>query len=493
MNKRVIRAPYAHVAQLIYDTPLMVTPQRLRVILDALTTRMGLADMGEASLSVDDFARPRSGSDMLVAARESIDGDYDPHSRGYVVLKGGAALIQVSGTLTNRASWLDATSGLTSYERVRQALVNAMEDVHVKRVVMEVDSPGGTASGVFDLADLIYKMRGTKHITAVVNDLAASAAYAIASAANEVWATRTSLTGSIGVIATHFDYSGMTKQMGVKVTHVFAGARKADLSPYFPLSEQASGWLQNSVDLVYDMFTKSVARNRNIKVKRVIEQEAGMFTGEEGVEQGLVDSVMSIDEAVDRIISRRAPHSSVSAKQSGGAGMSMAKSQDRRGAEEEDREEEEEETKTKSKKARSKAEEEEEEEEEEPKTKKARSKKARSKAEEEDREEEEEEEEKPEAKKASAFSASSTRKRAEDISALCDAAGRMDMAMELFLSGMSAEQARVALQTAQASGQSSTDSNISPRTVRGGPKKEARVDTHDIYNRYNQSMTAEVK
>lgn len=501
MTKRVIRAPYAHVAQLIYDTPLMITPQRLRVILDVIGSRMGLMDLGEPTGEIEYFAN-RQRNDMLVAARESDAGDRDrERSRGYVILKGGAALIQVCGTLTNRASWLDAASGLTSYERVRQSLINAMEDPHVNSVVLEVDSPGGTANGVFDLVDLMYKLRDRKRMVAVVNDMAASAAYAIASAAHEVWATRTSLTGSIGVIATHFDYSQMTSDMGVKVTHVFAGARKADLSPYFPLSEQAEGWLQNSVNLVYDLFTRAVARNRGISVASVRKQEAGIYTGEEGVAQGLVDRIMTVDEAVDRIVSGRITTIGDAKKKIGGTQMSIAKAQDRKAVE--DWEDEDEKEKDKDAKGKGKAQTDEDEEEEEDRAAR-KSKRAKVKSKKAETEEDDEEKDEPSSKKSSAVAPSTEAsagsaniaadlKRAEEIRALCDAAGRKEMAMDLYLSGMTVEQARIALQSAQAASTSlsTTDSVIGPGGMRSA-KQEARINMKDIYGRYNKSMSKEV-
>nr|WP_255773278.1 S49 family peptidase [Halorhodospira sp. 9622] len=150
-----------------------------------------------------------------------------------------------------------------------------------------------------DLAERIAARRGEKPMTAVANESAFSAAYAIASAADEIVVPRTAGVGSIGVIATHVDRSGENEMQGRVVTHVYAGARKADLSPHRPLSEEALSWLQATIESHYEIFVALVAANRGISEQAVRQTEAGVFFGPDAVTAGLADRVGPAVEVIE--------------------------------------------------------------------------------------------------------------------------------------------------------------------------------------------------
>ncbi|MBD0392075.1 S49 family peptidase, partial [Wolbachia endosymbiont of Pentalonia nigronervosa] len=115
------------------------------------------------------------------------------------------AIIPIHGILTKKPGTFDDFLGMTSYERVQVQIEEALIDKKVETVLLDIDSPGGEVSGLFDLADFIYNARAQKKIIAIANDDAYSAAYAIASSAEKVFVSRTSGVGSIGVIASHID------------------------------------------------------------------------------------------------------------------------------------------------------------------------------------------------------------------------------------------------------------------------------------------------
>ena len=119
---------------------------------------------------------------------------------------------------------------------------------------------------VRSLADLIRSVRQTKPVTAFVNDMAASAAYGIASAANEIVVSPTSIVGSIGVVMLHADRSGELAAQGVKPTLIFAGSHKVDGNPFEPLSDAVRADLQASVDAHYRQFLDTVAAGRGRKL-----------------------------------------------------------------------------------------------------------------------------------------------------------------------------------------------------------------------------------
>lgn len=204
------------------------------------------------------------------------------------------AVIPIHGLLSKRSEPLAPIFGTTSYEEIYNAIRQAHGDAEVASILLDIDSPGGEVGGLFDLMDFIYESRNIKPIHAYANDCACSAGYAIASATSKVFISRTSMVGSIGVIAVHSDVSEAEKKAGIKYTTVFAGAKKNDLSPHEPITDRAIADLQNEVDRIYQMFVKTVARNRGISEKTVRNTEAGVFYGENAMEMSLADELVCI-------------------------------------------------------------------------------------------------------------------------------------------------------------------------------------------------------
>ena len=248
---------------------------------------------------------------MVLGDRIGLDVDYDEDSIAQYFLEQvngqsqvfghDTAYIPVMGTLVNRSVGMDALSGLTSYDSIRSDFRDALASEDVSKIVLDIDSGGGEAAGLFDLADDIFEARGEKPIFALVNENAYSAAYGIASSAEKVFISRTGGAGSVGVIAMHADQSEFDKNIGVKYTPVFAGDRKNDFNSHQPLSEEANAVLQEQVDDLYKVFTETVARNRGVTVGSVRDTEAGIFQGSKAVDVGFADSVNSIEDSVKYI------------------------------------------------------------------------------------------------------------------------------------------------------------------------------------------------
>jgi signal peptide peptidase SppA len=142
-------------------------------------------------------------------------------------------------------------------------------------------------------------MAQQKPITGIVNFMAYSGGYLIGAACSELVVSQTSGVGSIGVIASHMDRSKQEEGMGVKVTTVFAGAHKNDLSPHEPLSDQSLKYLNDVVQESYQLFVNAIADYRGLSVQQVIATEAGLYRGQAGISAGLADRMQSPQQTVD--------------------------------------------------------------------------------------------------------------------------------------------------------------------------------------------------
>jgi signal peptide peptidase SppA len=275
-----------HLAARLFGVPLAIHRPKLDVILAVLGPRVGLANLPAAP-------------------------GYTPPQRDSSATSGsppGVAVIPIHGTLVRRTVGLEAESGLTSYTDLAAQLDAAIGNPAVSAILLDIDSPGGESGGVFDLADRIRTASQIKPVWAVANDMAFSAAYALASAASRVFVSRTGGVGSIGVIAMHVDQSEKDAQDGVRYTAVFAGDRKNDLNPHEPISSEAHAFLKAEVNRIYGLFVETVARNRRLEPSAVRDTEAGLFFGQAAVAMGLADAVGTFDDALAQLLASLSPN-----------------------------------------------------------------------------------------------------------------------------------------------------------------------------------------
>lgn len=220
----------------------------------------------------------------------------------YLRVSQGTAVLPIMGGLTHRPTGMDAlcTGGLSSYAGLMKAFDEALADDSVERIVMHVDSGGGEAVGCFDLANHISANRGKKPIIAYVDGMAASAAYALTSAADEVIASPHADVGSIGVIMVHEDWSKMLAKEGIEATIIKAGANKGMGNPYTPLSKEAKETMQARIDDLYNDFTGLVAENRGrfMSQEDAKNTEASVFNAQDALKIGLIDQIMTPDQFV---------------------------------------------------------------------------------------------------------------------------------------------------------------------------------------------------
>ena len=280
-----------HIASRVLDTPLVIGQAKLEAILAVIGRRIGIEAPAPAVMNGDGRRR---GANLVTPE--------------------GIAVIPVFGTLVKRAGAIEAASGLTSYGHLEDRIMDAATDPAVRAVLLEVDSPGGEAAGVFDLSDLVFEARSLKPVWAVADEEAFSGAYAIASAAERLFVPRTGGLGSIGVVAVHVDRSARDAMEGFRTTTVYAGAAKNDFNPHETLKDGARKTLQAEVDRVYGLFVDTVARNRGLTADAVRATEARLYFGEDAVAAGLADEVGTLRDALAALAANlAAPRSIIAA------------------------------------------------------------------------------------------------------------------------------------------------------------------------------------
>lgn len=220
----------------------------------------------------------------------------------------GVAVIPIAGVITPRSDWWG-----TSVRTIRNEFRKALADDSVDSILLQVDSPGGSVFNVDELSQEIFEARGRKPVVAVADSLAASAAYYLASAADQLYMTPSGLVGSIGVYTAHVDWSQMLSNDGIKVTLISAGKYKVEGNPYEPLTDEARAAIQKDVDRYYSMFVGAVSRNRNVPKEAIPGGfgEGRVVGAGEAVAGGMVDGVRTFDQALTAMLENAKPKSNI--------------------------------------------------------------------------------------------------------------------------------------------------------------------------------------
>lgn len=293
---------YERILKAMSSMPWMIQPEKLEAFMEMLLLRVE-----GAKLSPDQVAErtdhPRK-NESHETSFYAVDEDHLTVIESRTVSdKSGPsniAVIPIYGVIMNRPSLDLSSGGGFSIQQFRHRLRDAVDNPSVSSILLPVDSPGGSTDGVEELSKEIYQARKHKKIVAIADTLAASAAYYIASAAEELAVTPSGEVGSIGVYMLHQDASAFFDQKGIKHTLIKAGKYKAEGNPWMGLDDESLASLQSKVDAHYDMFTKAVARNRGVSVETVRNGfgEGRTVMAKEAVKLGMADKVATFDEVL---------------------------------------------------------------------------------------------------------------------------------------------------------------------------------------------------
>jgi len=216
------------------------------------------------------------------------------------------ALINVEGVITADSpggSIISPSSAGASSVAICDQLYRAGDDNTVKAIVLRVNSPGGSAAGSDEIFHAIRTIQAKKKVVVSMGDVAASGGYYISSAADYIYADGATLTGSIGVIFDLMNWGDAAAKYGVKENAIHAGQYKDIGSPWRPMTDDERAKIQDMLTSVHNQFIKAVAEGRKAKLDEagVRALATGMiYTGEQGVANGLVDELGGLRAAEDK-------------------------------------------------------------------------------------------------------------------------------------------------------------------------------------------------
>jgi protease IV len=224
---------------------------------------------------------------VMLASRGRVTAPSGPHT----------AMVEVRGEISAESD--------ASAEILISGLKAAFEDSAALAVVIRINSPGGSpvqAGIVYDEIRRLKALHGKK-VYAVVEEACASGAYYIAVAADEIYADKASIIGSIGVLMDGFGFTGTMEKLGVERRLLTAGENKALGDPFSPLSPKHHAHVQALLDQIHQQFIAVVKQGRGERLKQSPDTFSGLFwNGEKAIELGLVDKLGSLDFVAREVI-----------------------------------------------------------------------------------------------------------------------------------------------------------------------------------------------
>lgn len=253
---------------------------------------------------------------LAIAARETFDADdlkavmHGPKSLAlrdgkrrenatHTEQLGSVARIVIDGPIYRYADYFTKYSGGVTTAALAKEMQAALDDPQVHAIALIIDSPGGEATGINELADTIYQARGQKPIHAYIEGYGASAAYWIASAADVVTVDENALVGSIGTVA---GYPDPSKRIKYTIDFVSSQSPKKRVDP---TSTDGAAYLQSLVDDMTEVFIAKVMRNRGMTRQQVLAVEGGMVIGQHAVTAGLADRIGSEEQTLRALSNAR--------------------------------------------------------------------------------------------------------------------------------------------------------------------------------------------
>lgn len=271
-----------HIASRIFNTPLLVHPNKMQAIIYGLQERLGVS--------------AKSPEPGLFTTQSG-----ERKSPGYRVV-GQVGVVDVFGPLAHRGGIAADSSYILGYQQMARMLDTAVADNDVRAIVLNFDTPGGEASPVPDLAQRIREIdTQIKPVHACVGCHMHSAGMWLGAAARSISITQMGFAGSVGVYMAHISLARKLEKSGVDVTEIYSGDHKADGSPYKALPEAVRAEFQAEIETMRDMFVAAVAEYRGLSEQHVRDTQARSYMGQAAVDIGFADRVETPDALIARL------------------------------------------------------------------------------------------------------------------------------------------------------------------------------------------------
>ena len=232
-------------------------------------------------------------------AMRKVDPDrQQTRSDQLLELRGDTAVIHIDGAIDKNLSWMDRLClDATDLNDVNAAIARIANDRTITKVMFQIDSPGGSLPGVPETAARVAALSKTKSTAAYFGGLGCSAAYWIAGQCDQVFASNSSVVGSIGVYMALLDQSRQLEDMGIRIDALQDGSLKLAGAPWKPLGESERAYLQEHVNQVGAMFRGAIGKARPQVDRTAMEGQA--FLGPAAEAEGLVDALLDdIEQAI---------------------------------------------------------------------------------------------------------------------------------------------------------------------------------------------------
>lgn len=252
--------------------------------------------VAQASTPPSAEQRAQAEESITVTVEKAFDVNFPRDRAKPFLFNNGLAFIPMRGTLVHRNG--DPWYGTRGYDDIRREFDAAVADPDVAGIVFDIHSGGGMVYGNFELAEHIRKSRDEKPSLSVVNAGAMSGAYSLGSSAKRMVSTPSGDSGSIGVLTMHVDMSKALEKFGVAISLIHAGEHKVDGNPFNPLPDSVRADMQARLDGMWQKFISTVAVNRGMSEQAVRDTQARVYQADEAVKIGLVDAVMSPQDAI---------------------------------------------------------------------------------------------------------------------------------------------------------------------------------------------------
>ncbi len=237
--------------------------------------------------------------EVFEAAKKS-EKPTDPYGLPSMLsVQDGVGTIDIQGSMSPGHAGFMRIFGMTGYADIQDALLEAVADKSVNSILLNIDSGGGAVAGVNDAAKMIAAVNKVKPVVTYTGGTMASAALWLGASAGKMFASETSISGSLGVLMVHASRARQLENDGVKVTVIRAGKHKALMNPYEDLTEAAMEEAQAKANALYDVFLSHVAESRGMSMTSADAAfgQGKEFVGKQAVQAGLIDEIGSYTDA----------------------------------------------------------------------------------------------------------------------------------------------------------------------------------------------------